>query len=131
MARIFTGCIYDPHDNKFRISVMSRHKLDCGVIDDPKITLDSYDEWMPELGPPGKIIVPYLNGKTGWGEYEVKYNEFLKRDGVVGVVRELARRATEEDIVLLCKERKGENCHRNVLARDCKIYQPSLEIVRL
>ena len=130
MVRIFTGCIYDFYNNKTRISVMSRHTLNDGVVNDPNITLESYDEWISEIGPPGEIIVPYVKGEIGWDEYKMGYIKFLRRN-TVDIVENLARRSIEEKIILLCKEKKGENCHRNLLAEECKIYQPSLEIIHL
>jgi len=131
MGRIFTGCIYDSFDDMFRVSVMSRHTLDCGRVDDPRITSRSYDLWLPELGPPGEIIVPYLRGEIGWDEYAVLYNEFLGLRSVAGFVEGLAGEAVKRDTILLCKERKGEDCHRNVLAEGCRVYEDGLEVVLL
>ncbi len=43
-------------------------------------------------------------------------------------VLNLALRAINEDITLLCKEDTPEKCHRRLLAEECKILIPKLEV---
>jgi uncharacterized protein YeaO (DUF488 family) len=65
-----------------------------------------------------------------WEDFEKRYLEYLRtqRNNELQV---LAARATRHPITLLCIEETPQNCHRRLLAEECRKYQNSLEIIHL
>jgi len=113
---LYTGCIYLPRSKThgIRASVMSRHTLDDGITQDPRII--DYDEHLVELAPPPKLVGDYYRRGLPWESYEMEYRSFLgKREAMLYL---LAERAHEYDITLLCKEETPEFCHRRILAEE-------------
>ena len=117
-------------DDGLRISVMSRHSLSDGVTLDFRISKESYDIWRKDLAPPEKLVGAFYKRKISWGEYEIKYLEFL-RGPISEEVKGLARDGLEKNITLLCIEENSEHCHRRLLAEECKRYEPLLEILHV
>jgi uncharacterized protein YeaO (DUF488 family) len=124
---LYTGCIYSPRESTHgtRISVMSRHTLDDGITLDPRITPAQYDEWLKELAP--RNVGKYYRKQIGWVVFEILYRRRLA--GKTEQLRELGRRAEQEDITLLCKEETPEFCHRRILAEEIKKRSPGLDVI--
>ncbi len=125
---LYTKCIFLPRENTdgTRISVMSRHTLNDGKTPDPQITPATFDEWMPELAPPIKLIGDYYHRNLPWAQFEQRYQEYLRRDDVIPRVLTLAKRSLSNDITLLCVEDTAQYCHRRLLTEECKKYEPNL-----
>ncbi len=125
---LYTKCIFKPKDatDGRRISVMSRHTLNDGKTPDLRITSKTYDEWMRELAPLPSLVGDYYNRGLPWIEFERNYIEFLGHISLL--VSNLAQRAVEKDLTLLCVEETTEHCHRRLLAEECQRYFPSLKI---
>ena len=124
-----TSCILLPRQenlNDVRISVMSRHTLSDGITPDARITRDLFDEHLPELAPPSKLVGDYYKRGMLWEKYVEEYNAYLRTIG--GVVLRLAERSCEQDITLLCIESTPEKCHRRLLAEECKHLIPGLDV---
>lgn len=117
-----------PEDG-LRISVMSRHTLNDGLTLDARITNNHFDEHLQILAPPLKIIGEYLRGELDWENYIAKYLEYLKKPDIAKEVKQLAERATKQDITLLCIEDTPNYCHRRLLAEECQRYQPLLQVI--
>lgn len=111
-----------------RISIMSRHTLNDGITPHPKITNFDYDEWMGDLAPPLKLLGDYYKRGLPWKQFEQNYLKFIRQPDVRGKVQNLAKRSLCKDITLLCIEKTPKYCHRTILARECKKYQPSLAL---
>ena len=127
---LYTKSIFEPKDDRdgTRISVMSRHTLNDGKTPDPRITEESYDEWIRGLAPPDELVGAYYKRGLEWDVFEREYKEHLSIKPVIYHVRSLATRATNQDITILCVEPKGENCHRIISAEECLKYHPELKI---
>jgi len=124
-----TSCILIPNKNietNIRISVMSRHTCSDGVTFDDRITSNLFDEHMPILAPPLKLIGNYYKHGMSWDKFEKEYNKYL--DGIENVVREFAERCCNQDITILCIESEPDFCHRRLLANRCKLLVSELEI---
>lgn len=124
-----TSCILLPRaegENDTRISVMSRHTLNDGVMPDIRITSDLYDEYMPELAPPAKLMGDFYKRGLSWERFAEEYESYIRTIG--GIVLQLANRSLESDITILCIETYPEFCHRRLLAERCKILIPELKI---
>lgn len=113
-----------------RVSVMSRHTHDDGITPDERIVEGiSFDEWKKELAPPANLVGSYLRREIPWEEYEQKYLDYLRSDEMRTIVKEFAKRCTQEIITLMCIEETPENCHRRILAEELQRIQPDLKIV--
>ncbi len=101
---------------------MSRDTLNDGI------TLDNYnyDEELRDLAPPSRLVGAHYRGLP-WEKFVKRYTTHLKSQEPL--VRQLAQRALSEDLTLLCIEKKGENCHRVLLAERCQQYEPSLQVI--
>lgn len=111
-----------------RISVMSRHTLNDGVTSHPLIDSLSYDLWMPIFAPPARLLGDYYKRGLPWEQFEIQYIGYMQKPEVQIKVEELARLSLEMAITLLCIEDSPKNCHRRVLAEDCRRYQPKLAL---
>lgn len=71
-------------------------------------------EWVQELGPSVKLLKDWKKGDISWGEYEKRYlEEMLSQEDKI---KELARRAGQKTIILLCFEQENNPCcHRHLL----------------
>jgi uncharacterized protein YeaO (DUF488 family) len=44
-------------------------------------------------------------------------------------IKNLADMAMEKNVTILCYEDTPEHCHRSLVAKTCKMYEPDLEII--
>ena len=87
-----------------RISVMSRHTLNDGVTPDLRIDSRSFEK------------------------FEQRYLEQIRKPEIQNQIRNLIELGTYSTITLLCIEDSPENCHRRLLAEECKNWRRSLEL---
>lgn len=112
------GCIksYKREDGETLISVMSRHTLSDGHTLDPDITEGSFDEHWPELAPFPTDVGSYYRQEIGFEELARRYRERLENDPRADrKAFDLAIMASTGNVVVMCVEPDGENCHRGVL----------------
>jgi uncharacterized protein YeaO (DUF488 family) len=74
---------------------------------------DSVDEWDKELGAPDDLIDDWKAGGIEWPEFRKRYRSAMKdqRDRI----GELAVRAGDETVTLLCGCKDEVRCHRSLL----------------
>lgn len=127
---IYTGCILTPRKvvGGMRISVMSRHTLNDGKTPDSRIVSGvNYDLWLPEFGPPAKLVGDYYRRGLPWDDYEKRYVKYLNGSSEIkDKVRWLAREGLKKDVTLLCIEDVDALCHRRLLLEECIRCEPSL-----
>ena len=79
---------------------------------------NSYDLQLTKLAPTAELLQDYKSNFITNEEYTSVYNNQLLRlenDGYIAkVVKDLS--TLQEDVVLLCYEKKGDFCHRHLLA---------------
>ena len=114
---------------------MSRHTLEDGKTPDERITPDQYDQWMPELAPPPKLVGAWYCRKLGERtpenfdtQYRPRYIEYLAEK--TDLVKNLGELAISTTITVLCIEPTEESsmCHRTILLEYCQSLVPGLEI---
>ena len=115
-------------EDGYRISVMNRHTLNDGITPDNRITKKMFDEHIKDIAPSSKLVGDYYKRNLPWQNYEDRYKSELKNSEKSEIVKNLAKKALEENITLLCTEDTPEFCHRRLLAEECKIYEPSLDL---
>ena len=125
-----TKCILLPHDleDGYRISVMSRHTLDDGVTLDPRITEDSFDAWWQALAPPLTLVGEYYKRGMPWARFEDRYLDYLRNAVQQQKLKDLVWYATRETTTILCVETVPKQCHRRLIAEECRRLAPALEI---
>ncbi|MEI7719487.1 MAG: DUF488 domain-containing protein [archaeon] len=111
-----------------RISVMSRHTLNDGITPHPQITDSNYILWLQILAPPIKLVGDYYKRNLPWEQFAEKYLQYIRQGDAKREVQSLAERSLHHNITFLCIEDSPENCHRRLLAEECKRYEPSLAL---
>lgn len=85
------------------------------------------DLWIKELGTEPELIRKWKAKKISWAEFKREYKKSLK--GKEQLLEELARKAKNSKITLLCSCKDAEKCHRTVLASEVeKILKEKGEI---
>ncbi|RKD94744.1 DUF488 family protein, N3 subclade [Halopiger aswanensis] len=103
-----------------------------GVVRYPKDFVERVtDRNIPAVAPPGDLLNAYKTVENAaeeddepnpaaiaWNsvDYERRYLGYLERDGPQALIDELADRARERDIWLVCWEKDARWCHRRLLA---------------
>lgn len=100
-----------------RISIMrfNRHYYD-------------YDVWIPALAPSKELLFGYKDGKISWEQYEARFRREVL-DKQKPVLKALTAMALDNVVTLLCWEETPEQCHRRLVAEECKKYDPALEVI--
>jgi uncharacterized protein YeaO (DUF488 family) len=89
-----------------------------------------FDIWMPNLAPSTKLLKSYHDKKVDWKQFEKKFNKevLVGKKEYVDILISLLEKHT---VTILCWEKKGENCHRLLVAGKLKELKPKLEIKHL
>lgn len=76
----------------------------------------SFHEWRKELGTAPELIKAWKSGRIGWDEFASRYEEQINADPKAqATLKELAQRAKDETITLLCSCEDEAHCHRTLL----------------
>lgn len=129
---LYTKCILSPKESKdgLRISIMSRHTLSDGITADERISCNLFDEHNTILAPPARLIGDYYKRSLGWEVFSERYIAYIRGNRTALLeMQKLAERALLQDITILCIEEAHDKCHRSLLARECFLYLPKLNIV--
>ena len=86
-----------------------------------------FDAWIPALAPSEELLLGYKANKISWDEYEIRFKaEVLdKQKDLIAILSEAA---LDHDITLLCWENGPAQCHRRLVAEECKKYKPKLQV---
>lgn len=78
---------------------------------------ETWDGWMPELAPSGKLVKAFRAGEVAWDDYLAQYLAAMSGEAyrIEGLARQVAN---GETITLLCSSScfDPERCHRGLLA---------------
>jgi uncharacterized protein YeaO (DUF488 family) len=83
-----------------------------------KKTAETWDEWVPDLGPSRELLADYHDDKLTWAQYTKRYLHEMKETKPAFYIKALAQRlASGEDLTLLCSSActDEEKCHRTLL----------------
>ncbi len=107
---IHTKRIYDlpSPDDGYRLLVM---RLWPRGISQSKV-----DAWERELAPSVDLLREMRSGAISWDEYALRYViEVTGRDGGIGALEALRRRAAHETVTVMCSCKDASHCHRTLL----------------
>lgn len=79
----------------------------------------AYVKHLPLLAPPSSTLWRYKNGKIDEEEFKKEYliHLYIHKDEVLNTIKSLP-----DESILLCHEKTGRFCHRNILAEWLKQY---------
>lgn len=87
-----------------------------------------FDLWYPKVAPSERLLRKYVIKKEiGWQEFKPKFLRFLKRNS--RYIKFLVKLAQEQNVTLLCWEKSPKQCHRRLVAEECKKINPKLKVV--
>jgi len=81
------------------------------------------DVWYKELGSSKELIKAWKAGKVTWSQFKARYITDLKEERRHTLVRELAERAKNDRVTLLCGCRDPNSCHRTILKEQIEKVQ--------
>ena len=126
---LFTKCILSKPlpDDGLRISVMSRHTLNDGMIPDSRIQTCHFH--IPKFGPSPKLIGAYYRDEIDWSVFEKKYlAQIRSTQEIISIIKFFAEFALSHTITFLCVEEKPDFCHRRLLAEECQKFEPNMQV---
>jgi uncharacterized protein YeaO (DUF488 family) len=74
-----------------------------------------HDEWNRTLSPSRELIKKYKDEKITWEQFSLSFLKELSSGEAKRELDKLARLARNRSVTLLCYEREGEKCHRQII----------------
>jgi uncharacterized protein YeaO (DUF488 family) len=75
-----------------------------------------YNQWFRELSPSGDLLRKYRNSKITWTAFEKAFRKELNSSQAKEVIDRLALYAKTGNVTILCYEREGQKCHRQIVS---------------
>ncbi len=116
-------------DDGLRISIMSRHTLSDGISPDPRISQDLYDDWWPDIAPKPTLVGSYYRREITWLEFAKSYNNDLTTSNTALFVARLVKISLDRDVTVMCIEETPAQCHRRLLAEECRRLSSNLKVL--
>jgi len=87
-----------------------------------------WDIWMPRLSPSHKLLTEYHQNQMSWDEYCRRFRDEVldKENEQLQILVDISR---GHKVTLLCWEELPAQCHRRLVAEECKKIDPNLEVV--
>ena len=106
---IKTKSIYDESDASDGIRVLVSRYYPRGV------RRSRFDLWIREASPDKKLLKEYRSGLINWKEFSKKFRIQLRSQKESKAAIDELMNLSKGDLTLLCYEKEGENCHRNIV----------------
>ncbi|PWU79901.1 MAG: hypothetical protein DLM72_14970 [Candidatus Nitrosopolaris wilkensis] len=108
---IKTKSIYEPsEENDDGIRVLITRFYPRGI------KKNKFDCWIRELSPSGDSLNNYRQGKYNWEEFKIAFlSEMRNNRASLERIHALNVQNQSTVITLLCYEREGEHCHRQIV----------------
>jgi uncharacterized protein YeaO (DUF488 family) len=105
-----TKCLYDPCESSDGDRILVTRYWPRGISRDRLAITD----WLQNLAPSKELLWDWKKHKITWQEYTLRYHEEMRDQQAV--IKDLADRARNGTITLLCFEREDDLCcHRHLL----------------
>jgi len=81
------------------------------------IKRDRFDRWVRNASPEIPLLKQYKSGAIDWAEFTKRYKAQMRTSPESkNAIQDLAGLVQDrKTVTLLCYEKEGENCHRNIL----------------
>lgn len=108
---INTKSIYDPKSKDDGVRILITRYYPRGV------KRDRFDLWVKGASPNKELLKAYRNGDVSWSIFKRQFSHQLdsleeSKEAMKELSAQVKHRKT---VTLLCYEREGENCHRQVV----------------
>ena len=114
-----TKSVYEPAEPGDGVRVLITRYYPRGV------KKDRFDRRIVALSPSRDLLSSYRRGETNWGQFGVSFLEEMRSNpDSLDAIRSLHELSRVGDVTLLCYERSGLRCHRQ-LVRDV-VAEPGL-----
>lgn len=105
-----TKSIYEPAAPEDGVRVLITRYYPRGV------KKDSLDRWVKPLSPSRELLTSYRAGKKNWEQFRESFlSELRASPESIEALRALGAQSHLQDMTLLCYEREGLPCHRQVV----------------
>ncbi|MCL6096543.1 MAG: DUF488 family protein [Patescibacteria group bacterium] len=86
-----------------------------------------FDLWIPILAPSAKLLKSHQDKKIDWKSFEKKFTKEVldKQKNYLNILTWIAEK---HNVTLLCWEKKGENCHRLLVAKKLREINPDISV---
>ncbi len=106
-----TKSIYDAKGNEDGLRVLITRYYPRGV------KRERFDLWMKGASPTIDLLKAYRKGSIDWSEFRKRFSKQLNTEAeskyAIKGLLDLAKK--RKNITLLCYEREGQNCHRQIV----------------
>lgn len=107
---IKTKSIYEPAEPDVGIRVLITRYYPRGV------KKDRFDRWVKPLSPSHELLSSYKAGKKSWEQFRKSFLEELRGSPKsLEALRAIQAQSRLQDVTLLCYEKEGLPCHRQVV----------------
>lgn len=107
-----TKCLYDPVEELDGDRILVTRYWPRGVSKERL----SITNWLQNLAPSKELVNDWKKQKILWERYTLRYHKEMQ--GQVEAIRNLAQRAKQDTITLLCFEKEDDPCcHRHLLKK--------------
>ena len=113
---IKTKRIYEPSSKDDGVRILVMRFWPRGV------RKNQVDLWYKGLGTEPDLIKAWKSGKIEWSDFKKKYLSYIRQVEHKPIIQELAKRAKEESITLLCSCEDESYCHRSILKSEIERY---------
>jgi len=106
-----TKSIYEAISNEDGLRVLITRYYPRGV------KRDRFDLWLKGASPTIDLLKTYRSGSIDWSEFRKRFSKQLNSEvESKSAIKELLGLAKKrKNITLLCYEREGQNCHRQIV----------------
>lgn len=105
-----TKSIYEPKSKSDGLRILITRYYPRGV------KRDKFDLWIRGASPTRDLLKSYRQGSIDWSEFKKQFSKQLSsEEESKTAMNELFTLAKKKSITLLCYEREGQNCHRQIV----------------
>ena len=88
---------------------------------------DEFDMWVKDLAPSARLLKDYKEKNITWKMFKNQYLvEINENEAAKEKFEELFMLSKMQNVTILCYEKEGEHCHRNILMDLSKRYRVAI-----
>jgi len=104
-----TKSIYEPRSPDDGVRILVTRFYPRGV------KKDRFDRWDRRLSPSRELVESYKAGRTAWRQFRISFLKEMNSLESSSALEELRALSRGGDVTLLCYEKEGERCHRQLV----------------
>jgi len=77
---------------------------------------DRFNLWIRGASPTADLLKKYRKGQISWAEFSKRFRmQLVSLEESKAAIDRIVELSKSADVTLLCYEKEGENCHRNLV----------------